>query len=206
VAFSWNGEKQDNFDIYIKLIGSSNYVRLTTDPADDISTAFSPDGQSIGFVRISKGHATFFVIPAIGGPGRVVAEIAIPSSDVQVYGLGPSFGWLPNSKWVVTEGLMLLSIESGETRSLTIPPTKSLADYSPALSPDGRTIAFSRWATSGLSDRCFRHQLLLGRQKHSSSSHTDRRSRVEEREEDILRRQKRNARLEDLPKRQPSSG
>ena len=22
VAFSWNGEKQDNFDIYVKLIGS----------------------------------------------------------------------------------------------------------------------------------------------------------------------------------------
>ena len=36
VAFSWNGEKQDNADIYIKLIGSPNYVRLTTDPADDI--------------------------------------------------------------------------------------------------------------------------------------------------------------------------
>jgi Tol biopolymer transport system component len=63
MAFSWNGEKQDNFDIYIKLIGSPNYVRLTTDPADDFSPAFSPDGRSIGFVRVSKGRATFIVIP-----------------------------------------------------------------------------------------------------------------------------------------------
>src|SRR5262249_25508053 len=37
VAFSWDGEKQDNFDIYIKLIGSPTPVRLTTDPADDVS-------------------------------------------------------------------------------------------------------------------------------------------------------------------------
>ncbi len=27
LAFSWNGEKQDNFDIYLKLIGSQNYLR-----------------------------------------------------------------------------------------------------------------------------------------------------------------------------------
>ena len=54
VAFSWNGEKQDNFDIYIKLIGSPTPMRLTTDPADDLSPAFSPDGRSIGFIRVSK--------------------------------------------------------------------------------------------------------------------------------------------------------
>ena len=58
VAFSWNGEKQDNFDIYLKLIGSPTPVRLTTDPAEDISPAFSPDGRSIGFVRVSKERAS----------------------------------------------------------------------------------------------------------------------------------------------------
>ena len=30
VAFSWNGEKQDNFDIYIKDVGSGAQRRLTT--------------------------------------------------------------------------------------------------------------------------------------------------------------------------------
>ena len=35
VAFTWNGEKEDNFDIYVKMIGSSDVLRLTTDPARD---------------------------------------------------------------------------------------------------------------------------------------------------------------------------
>ena len=32
VVFSWDGVNQDNFDIYVKLIGSESQVRLTTDP------------------------------------------------------------------------------------------------------------------------------------------------------------------------------
>jgi Tol biopolymer transport system component len=147
VAFSWNGKKQDNTDIYIKLIGSPTPLRLTTDPAEDISPVFSPDGGSIGFVRVSKGRGTLIVIPAISGPERVVAEVAVPE-----FAWGPLFAWVPDGKWVVTDGLLLLSTETGETRSLTSPPTKSLPDYSPAVSPDGRTVAFSRWTSHMISD------------------------------------------------------
>jgi hypothetical protein len=32
VASSWGGEKQDNYDIYVKLIGPGNLLRFTTDP------------------------------------------------------------------------------------------------------------------------------------------------------------------------------
>ena len=142
VAFSWNGEKQDNTDIYIKLIGSDNPRRLTDDPADDVSPAFSPNGASIGFFRQIKERCAFVVIPSIGGPERIVAEILDPSFGLPL--VLPSFAWFPDGKWVVTNGLALLSIETGETRSLTFLPTKSFPDFSPAVSPDGHTIAFSR--------------------------------------------------------------
>ena len=99
VAFSWNGE-QDNFDIYVKLIGSPTPVRLTTDPADDVSPAFSPDGRYIGFVRLSKERATFIVIPAIGGRERVVAGVARkvslsghPFSGTRSPGFPTARGW-----------------------------------------------------------------------------------------------------------------
>src|SRR5262249_49911577 len=120
VAFSWNGEKQDNFDVYVKLIGSPTPVRLTTDPADDLSPAFSPDGRSIGFVRLSNGHSTFMIIPAIGGPERVVSDVPIRPDEFFPI---PWFTWLPDGKWVVTNGLALLSTETGEMRTLTTPPT-----------------------------------------------------------------------------------
>jgi Tol biopolymer transport system component len=42
VAFVWNGPKQDNDDIYVKLIGTENALRLTSDPEPDGSPAWSP--------------------------------------------------------------------------------------------------------------------------------------------------------------------
>jgi Tol biopolymer transport system component len=54
VAFSWFGEKQDNRDIYLKLVGSSEVRRVTTDPALDVTPSWSPDGRQIAFVRVSS--------------------------------------------------------------------------------------------------------------------------------------------------------
>ena len=42
VAFVWNGPKQDNFDIYTMRLVSDKPVRVTVDPAEDISPAWSP--------------------------------------------------------------------------------------------------------------------------------------------------------------------
>jgi DNA-binding winged helix-turn-helix (wHTH) protein len=51
VAFTWDGEKQDNFDIYVKAIAAGAPLRLTTNAAADISPAWSPDGGTIAFLR-----------------------------------------------------------------------------------------------------------------------------------------------------------
>jgi serine/threonine protein kinase len=143
VVFCWDGDKRDNKDIYVKLIGSPKPIRLTTDPAEDNSPKFSPDGRFIGFVRSSNGRNLFIVIPAIGGSERLVAELP---ENVH------SFDWFPDGKWAVTGELTLVATESGETRSLTSSPNKSIPDSSPAASPDGRTIAFTRVKNFGVSD------------------------------------------------------
>jgi DNA-binding winged helix-turn-helix (wHTH) protein len=49
VAFSWNGEKQNNFDIYVMPVDSGTLVRLTTDPAGDLSPACRPMGAPSRF-------------------------------------------------------------------------------------------------------------------------------------------------------------
>jgi Tol biopolymer transport system component len=157
VAFSWDGEKQDNFDIYIKLIGPDKPLRLTHDPAADSNPAWSPDGRSIAFLReLPGGKAAVFRMPALGGSERKLAEI-YNQSYFGASGLAWSLdgGWLAVSDSSSTEapsGLFLLSLQTGEKRRLTSLPAKSIADVSPAFSPDGHTLAFVRLVGAGASD------------------------------------------------------
>jgi eukaryotic-like serine/threonine-protein kinase len=157
VAFSWNGEKQDNFDIYVKLIGSGTQLRLTTAPEADTCPAWSPDGSSIAFIRERPGgKASVYLVSPLGPPERKVAEISLTGTDWP-----RGLAWTPDGKsLVVTDrnsdneplGLFLLSVESGEKRMLTSPAEKEFVDNQPAFSPDGGTLAFIREVTTGVRD------------------------------------------------------
>jgi Tol biopolymer transport system component len=153
VAFSWNGEKQDNFDIYVKLIGPGRPLRLTTDSASDRFPAWSPDGRSIAFVRGERDAKTeVLLIPALGGSERQIAEF--PTGAY----LSPA--WSPDGRWLVASAkdsvgkpsaIFLVSGETGEKRQLTFPPASTEGDGYGALSPDARTLAFVR-TTGKLAD------------------------------------------------------
>jgi Tol biopolymer transport system component/serine/threonine protein kinase len=158
VAFAWDGEKQDNQDIYVKLIGTGGPpLRLTTDRAKDYSPAWSPDGRFIAFLRKLPGEkAAVLLIPALGGPEHKVAEILTTG-----FLLGPYLAWAPDGNWLVISGkdspteraaLFLMSTETGEKRRLTSPPAHLTGDSCPALSPDGRTLAFTRSPDAGVGD------------------------------------------------------
>jgi Tol biopolymer transport system component/predicted Ser/Thr protein kinase len=157
VAFSWNGEKQDNFDIYIKLIGPGKPLRLTTDPASDSKPAWSPDGRSIAFLReLPGGKAAVLLIPALGGSERKLAEI----HNEPYFGYS-GLAWSPDGGWFVISdkgstqepsGLLLLSTQTGEKRKLTSPPAKLIGDTDPAFSADGRSLAFVRLVGYSASD------------------------------------------------------
>src|SRR5262249_34732741 len=150
VAFCWDGDKQDNTDIYVKVVGSPGPpVRVTTNPAIDCQPAWSPDGRSIAFLRgLSGGRAAVLLISALGGAERKLAETSNPFS-------APA--WSADGKWLVIadrssatepDALFVLSTESGEKRKLTRPPPLG-RDSDPAFSPDGSTLAFSRTASKG---------------------------------------------------------
>jgi Tol biopolymer transport system component/DNA-binding winged helix-turn-helix (wHTH) protein len=152
VAFVWNGEKQDNFDIYAKLIGSDSLLRLTTDPASDFRPAWSPDGRWIAFLReISPDRKGVFLIPAIGGGERKLAEINCCQA-------GSGLSWSPDGKWLATvdradsaagQHLVRLSPEDGQKVRLTSPSKSWPNDVDPAFSPDGRMLAFVRRRSPG---------------------------------------------------------
>jgi serine/threonine protein kinase len=153
VAFAWNGEKQDNWDIYVKQIGVEPPQRLTFDPAMDFSPAWSPDSQFIAFLRrLSPTKMALILVPQRGGQERVLEEL---DSDHWSYEelTPPYLTWTPDSKCLVlpssltrkkeAEGLILFSVTTSEKKTLTTLPPAPF-DTAPAFSPDGRTLAFTR--------------------------------------------------------------
>ena len=53
VAFVWDGEKQNNPDIYVKGLPSGPTVRLTSTGLEgEDQPVWSPDGNEIAFVRL----------------------------------------------------------------------------------------------------------------------------------------------------------
>jgi Tol biopolymer transport system component len=166
VAFCWNGERQDHYDIYRKLIGPGGPLRLTTAPGGGLSPAWSPDGRFIAFLRAAPpGKIHVYLIPALGGPEQQLAEIA-----GRPWGLDYPYStlvWTADRRWLVVPdnpgpreppGLFLLSVDTGEKRRLTSVPAGTWEpsvmgwDEDPALSPDGRTLAFVRNIDLGVGD------------------------------------------------------
>ena len=163
VAFAWNPSEtlgQGNFGIYVKLIGGGDPVQLTHGPADDFSPVWSPDGRFIVFLRrLSPAASGVILVPAIGGAERKLGEI-YQDEPLRVY-LGPYLCWSPDSKWLLVAdkespdrpfGLFRLSVETGEKQRLIPPQERSFGDLSPAVSPDGRALVFSRWTRSHIRD------------------------------------------------------
>lgn len=157
VAFAWGGNRNENRDIYVLPVGGQNPLRLTQDPADDMSPAWSPDGRSIAFLRrYDDARANIMLIPALGGPERslysinLVARLTEPAQRL--------LAWSPNGKWLVfTQSepggsvLTLLSLESGAVRSIFRRRSARFEDTSPALSRDGRWLAFARFDSTATS-------------------------------------------------------
>ena len=145
VAFSWNGEKQDNDDIYVKLVDSGAPLRLTTNPAADTLPAWSPDGRQIAFLRTSSSTTReLLLVSPLGGVERKLADL---SQGVNPANWWTPPAWTPDGKYLAVRdetAIVVVSVESGEKRQLTSPPAGWTGDWQAAVSPDGRTLAFAR--------------------------------------------------------------
>lgn len=152
MAFSWDGSTQDNHDIYVKLVGPGEPIRLTDNPTRDDSPAWSPGGREIAFLRwLPHSDATVdvMVVPALGH----AAERRIGTVTVRSLGPSPRLDWTPDGQWIAlgvelpfeTRGIWLLSTDGRERRRLTSPPDNMfISDFNPVFSFDGRHMAFIR--------------------------------------------------------------
>jgi Tol biopolymer transport system component/DNA-binding winged helix-turn-helix (wHTH) protein len=143
VAFSWTGGDSGISHVYTKQIGTEQPVRLTGAPLPDYAPAWSPDGRWIVFVRgWEQEKGAIFIIPAVGGVERKIANISYSQSPLS---------WHPDSKSLIISdqdatgrfALYWMGIDAGEKQKLTF-PTILRGDLAPAVSPDGRQVAFTR--------------------------------------------------------------
>ena len=153
VAFTWAGSAGGRTDLYRKPVNVESRVRLTDDAALECYPAWSPNGRLIAFLHCQgdmgmiRSEAEIFVVDSGGGAKRKIGKLLL-----HAYENAGALAWMPSSKQLVVRGrrysgerisLHSLNIESGEMRQLTSPPP-GFDDAFPALSQDGRYLAFIR--------------------------------------------------------------
>lgn len=157
VAFSWSGETDDNFDIYVKDVNSPGTpTRLTSSTAIDYSPAWSPSGEWIAFCRGGEpeGHGEIWLMRPLGRYLRKLIKVystAVPSHR--------AISWLPDSNSFITTlrvtqdgkgGIYKVDLANAHTSLLQ--KSKPGEEFMfPSVSPDGKTLAFIRDSGPGIS-------------------------------------------------------
>ena len=151
VAFCWDPEGDGSSDIYVLNLGATEPVQLTDTPENEQTPAWSPDGASVAFVRErADGTSAVAVIPAVGGPARVIEGVRPVSFGFRFMS---GLAWERSGKALIVSHqdelgdalrLVRVSLDNGQTQTIT-PGSESFGAFSPSLSPDGRVLAFARW-------------------------------------------------------------
>jgi Tol biopolymer transport system component/DNA-binding winged helix-turn-helix (wHTH) protein len=154
IAFIWDGENPIRGDLYVQLVGGERPLRLTHTGSGFIGGAdWSPDGRQIAFGRCDDKGGGVFTVPALGGSERKLTDVICP------FGESGYPKWIADGKMLLLadrcvpdgpRGIVVFSLETGDKRCLTAPPYSEFGDSIPALSPDGKTVAFVRSTTRGL--------------------------------------------------------
>jgi Tol biopolymer transport system component len=103
---------------------------------------------------MNRGHQASILFRHLGGQERRITTEDAESSGIT---------WLPDGRHLVgshfSEGshlsrLIEISLDTGEERPITSPSGRDLGDLWPAISPDGKTLAFVRYKESRAADVC----------------------------------------------------
>jgi Tol biopolymer transport system component len=174
IAFAWEGENGDNWDIYLKMVGSSEIRRLTTDPAPDFAPSWSPDGRQVAFVRVRSqpGNFRWFIERRVksGGTIHLVSPVGGSDRKLSDFPVRWPLSWSPDGRWLAAgrypsaretdpgaAGIYLIPVLGGEPRPMTSAKAPA-CHHDPALSPDGHhlvvrainTLTYYQWTSEGV--------------------------------------------------------
>jgi Tol biopolymer transport system component len=158
IAFVWEDEQSGNSDIYIKPVRGVGMERLTTNESEDVSPAWSPDGRRIAWLRATENETAVFV--SLAQPGSVHGKIASLYPN-RIEAVGRHLDWSPDGKYLAAAdkktqdepfSIVLMEVTTGHKIQFSNPPAGTVGDSNPAISPDGKTLAFIRGVSSGVDD------------------------------------------------------
>jgi Tol biopolymer transport system component len=155
VAYTWQAEN-GQVDLFLRMIDQDQSLQLTNDTLIEESPVYSPDGLWVAYLRRS-GTAVreLMVLPVLGGTPRLLERFEVPLRMDEARSLAASVSWHPGGEWLAVTAqaedkdntrIVAWSLKTTEQRALTNPPAGS-SDLSPAFSPDGRQLVFTRSAS-----------------------------------------------------------
>jgi Tol biopolymer transport system component/DNA-binding winged helix-turn-helix (wHTH) protein len=140
-------------DLSLRSVSEGAPLRLTSDPADEYGSAWSPSGERVAFVRQVGGEpCRIVVMPVPRGPERTVGRCAVDRET--------RLAWLDERTILLSDRsrpgqvrrIRALDIETGAARDVTRPTPDSLGDSDPLASPDGRSVVFRRNISHGVQE------------------------------------------------------
>jgi Tol biopolymer transport system component/tRNA A-37 threonylcarbamoyl transferase component Bud32 len=134
VAFEWWSDKDEDYAIYVKKVGSPEVRRLVKGAS---GPSWSPDGRHIAFNQSSDQRVQ--LISPEGGSVTTVGDFEgarTPSWSADSRYLAVARAPLPPRD---ERGIYLISVDTGASRLIA---RSFSGDFNPAFSPDGRRLAY----------------------------------------------------------------
>ena len=140
------------WDVHILEVADGSSRPLATAPAAaEYAPTWSPRGDTVAYVRQEADGTCSIVVHPLDGEATSVAACAPGQSH--------ELSWLPDGQLVMASsgpshvlGLVRIPRDGGAPLPLTTPPEGYQGDVRPRVSPDGRSVAFVRERTAGVSD------------------------------------------------------
>lgn len=157
VAYIADGADGEGTDVYIRAIDEDEATPFTRTPHwTERGTAWSPDGASLAFLRSRPdGRMTLITKSFNGGREQSWGDVA------RVAGTLATLDWSPDGRYILATDqsapgdpsrIVRFWLHNGQREWITTPPLGSLGDSCPAISPDGKTLAFRRARADNIED------------------------------------------------------
>jgi Tol biopolymer transport system component/DNA-binding winged helix-turn-helix (wHTH) protein len=154
VAFRRNSYTPGAAGIFVTKSDGKSLTQLTQHPGD-CCPAWSPDGKTIAYSRISTDEYGIYVVNETGGAPRKISHEDPRKKRGEL-------AWSADGKFIAFSGdspqggsqIFLLSVADSSVQALTEPQGQE-RDWGPSFSPDGTRMAFVRANGAGFPEEIF---------------------------------------------------